>query len=125
MSGRLAIEVVDVSKTFLIPHERRTRLKESFTHPFNRTTYERNQALADITFDVTRGEFFGVIGPNGSGKSTLTAQLHIDVATPLGIRILADVMAVCTCADSSGDSDSRRRAPHTDLPASPEDEGDG
>ncbi|HEY2732883.1 MAG TPA: ABC transporter ATP-binding protein [Polyangiales bacterium] len=55
----------------MIPHEPRTRLKESFVHPFHRTTYERNQALANVTFDVMRGEFFGVIGANGSGKSTL------------------------------------------------------
>ena len=66
-----AIEVAGVSKTFRIPHERRTFLKEYVLHPLRRPTYERNDALTDVTFSVDAGEFFGVIGANGGGKSTL------------------------------------------------------
>ena len=66
-----AIEVAGISKSFRIPHEQRTFLKEYFLHPFRRPTYERNDALTDVTFAVEQGEFFGVIGANGGGKSTL------------------------------------------------------
>ncbi len=70
-----AIEAAGVSKSFRIPHEQRTHFKEYFMHPSRRTTYERNDALKDVSFSVDAGEFFGIFGPNGSGKSTLLRVL--------------------------------------------------
>jgi ABC-type polysaccharide/polyol phosphate transport system ATPase subunit len=75
MTTRFAIEVTSVSKTFLIPHEQRARVKEYFAHPLRRMTYERNEVLRDVTFQVDEGEFFGIVGPNGTGKSTLLKVL--------------------------------------------------
>jgi len=33
--------------------------------------YNKVQALQNITFDVSKGEIFGIIGPDGAGKTTL------------------------------------------------------
>jgi ABC-type polysaccharide/polyol phosphate transport system ATPase subunit len=81
-----AIDVARVSKTFRIPHEQRTYFKEYFLHPLRRTTYERNDALIDVTFSVEEGEFFGIFGPNGSGKSTLL-RILAGIYVPDGGRV--------------------------------------
>ena len=66
-----ALRIEGVSKTFRVPEERSHTLKERVLHPRRRTGHEAFQALADISFDVRPGEFFGIVGRNGSGKSTL------------------------------------------------------
>lgn len=81
-----AIEADGVSKTFQIPHERRTTFKEYFLHPLRQTSYEENEALRDVTFSVAPAEFFGIIGPNGSGKSTLL-KILAGIYQPNGGRI--------------------------------------
>jgi ABC-type polysaccharide/polyol phosphate transport system ATPase subunit len=66
-----AVTVQNVSKTFRIPHHSATTLKERVLHPLRRTSYESLEALRDVSFEILKGEFFGIIGRNGSGKSTL------------------------------------------------------
>lgn len=67
----VAISVKNVSKHFLIPHERNMSIKTAFINIFKKKSYEDFFALKDISFEIERGEFFGILGRNGSGKSTL------------------------------------------------------
>jgi len=38
-------------------------------------------ALKDVTFNVEKGEWFGLLGPNGSGKTTF-CDILLDITTP-------------------------------------------
>jgi len=68
----IAISVKNVSKTFKIPHEKVSSLRGAAVSAFSRNKgYEEFKALDDVSFEVKKGEFFGIIGRNGSGKSTL------------------------------------------------------
>ncbi|MBI5357967.1 ABC transporter ATP-binding protein [Candidatus Saccharibacteria bacterium] len=72
MSEKIAISIKNVSKTFKLPLERHGSLKSAFLSGLkSRKTYERQEVLKNISFDVKDGEFFGIVGRNGSGKSTL------------------------------------------------------
>jgi ABC-type polysaccharide/polyol phosphate transport system ATPase subunit len=70
--GRLpAVAARGVSKTFRLPEEQVHTLKERVLHPRRRIRYQNFEALKDVSFAVSPGEFFGIVGRNGSGKSTL------------------------------------------------------
>ena len=71
VDGPLAIQAEGLKKAFRIPIQRVDSLKERVVHPFAAREYRELRALDDVSFDVRRGEFFGIVGRNGSGKSTL------------------------------------------------------
>jgi ABC-type polysaccharide/polyol phosphate transport system ATPase subunit len=66
-----AIVLDRVSKSFKLPHQRYSTLKERALHPLRGRTFDELQAVKDVSVTIGRGEFFGIVGRNGSGKSTL------------------------------------------------------
>ncbi|MDA0182374.1 ABC transporter ATP-binding protein [Solirubrobacter phytolaccae] len=70
-TGHPAVVIDSVSKTFRLPHQRYSTLKERALHPFRSRVFDELKAVQDISVQIAPGEFFGIVGRNGSGKSTL------------------------------------------------------
>lgn len=67
-----AIEFRDVSRRFVLHHERRSSFQDWFIGLIRpRGVAEEFWALREITFGIRCGETFGLVGRNGAGKSTL------------------------------------------------------
>lgn len=72
MSSDIAINVDGISKTFKLPHEKHSGMKQMLINIFKkRSGYENQRVLKNISFEIKKGEFYGIVGRNGSGKSTL------------------------------------------------------
>lgn len=69
---QIAVKVDHVSKYFKLPTEATNSLRTALVNRFKGIKgYKEQHVLKDISFEVEKGDFFGILGRNGSGKSTL------------------------------------------------------
>ena len=69
---QIVVKVDHVSKYFKLPTEATNSLRTAMVNRFKGIKgYKEQHVLKDISFEVEKGDFFGILGRNGSGKSTL------------------------------------------------------
>ncbi len=89
MKKDIAINVNKLSKDFGLPHEKHSTVKQGFVNFFRPSRSEKLKALDKVSFEIKKGEFFGIIGANGSGKSTLLkilAQIYLPTTGDVEIK---------------------------------------
>jgi lipopolysaccharide transport system ATP-binding protein len=84
---RYAIEFEDVSRRFILHHERRSSFQDWFISLIRpRGVAEEFWALRNVTFGLHYGETLGLVGRNGAGKSTLL-KLVTRILEPSGGKV--------------------------------------
>jgi ABC-2 type transport system ATP-binding protein len=70
MKDETVIDVVNITKSFKLPHESQNTIKGILIN-LNKRGYEKQVVLKNMSLQVYKSDFLGILGRNGSGKSTL------------------------------------------------------
>ncbi len=88
------LEVKNVTMNFRLANDRLSSLKEYMFNLLRKNIhYSTLTALDDVSFDIKKGEVFGIVGTNGSGKSTLLKILSGILMPTKGSSVAHGVIA--------------------------------
>lgn len=71
---------------------------QHLSHAFRLNRHTQIKAVDDVSFQVRKGEIFGLVGESGSGKSTV-ARCIMNVYRPAAGKILYDGINICNKAE--------------------------
>ncbi len=89
MNKDIAIQVTDLHKDFVLPQHKTTSVKQAFVNITRKNGKTTQRVLDGVSFEIYKGDFFGIVGRNGSGKSTLLkilAGVYTPTAGGVGIN---------------------------------------